>query len=473
MTTSGDAPWALDKMKRRGVAKFLTQYLDSNEKIKVLNINSEWGSGKTFFLENWRKEQEANRVCIHFNAWENDFTGDAFVALVSTIREQLTDHIGPAQDIEDSLAKFTKVAAKTLMAATPALAKGLVKKFTGVELSVLAEALDDDALGDATEKAVERLISSNKETLDTVKSFKVTFEKLLEIAKAIKAIDAGQKNFVYIFIDELDRCRPTFAIELLERIKHLFTVDQCKFIIATDTRQLGHSIKAVYGSEFSAEKYLKRFFDAEFSLDNNDLSLWILANVNFKDRFPISRNEIVPNYENDRIHYGSQHVRPEQDAVTDADLDEYQIVILALALTFKTKLRELEKVIMQIEAAQINSDRREFSLFWGAYLIFLKDADSEIYNMFLYGDSVQAGKKVREKYKPKQIYFGTHSVWVHDVFNYHLTRYLQGERDAIESYQRSVNDGFNYIQVINEEWYRHYNSMRNYPKLVDLAHSLE
>ena len=473
MTTSGDAPWALDKMKRKGVAKFLTQYLDSNEKIKVLNINSEWGSGKTFFLENWRKEQEANRVCIHFNAWENDFTGDAFVALVSTIREQLTDHIGPAQDIENTLAKFTNVAAKTLMAATPALAKGLVKKFTGVELSVLAEALDDDALGDATEKAVERLISSNKETLDTVKSFKVTFEKLLEVAKALKAIDAGKQNFVYIFIDELDRCRPTFAIELLERIKHLFTVDQCKFIIATDTRQLGHSIKAVYGSEFSAEKYLKRFFDAEFSLDNNDLSLWILANVNFKDKFRVSRNEVVPYYENDRAYYGNQHVRPEQDAVLDPALDEYQIIILALALTFKTKLRELEKIIMQIEATQANSDRKEFSLFWGAYLIFLKDADSEIYNMFLYGDNVQAGKKVREKYKPKQIYFGSHSAWVHDVFNYHLTRYLQGERDAVDAYHRSANDGFNYIRVIDEEWGRHYNPMRNYPKLVDLAHSLE
>lgn len=473
MTTSADAPWSLDKMKRKGVAKFLTQYLDSNERIKVLNINSEWGSGKTFFLDNWRREQEANRVCIHFNAWENDFTGDAFVALVSTIREQLTEHIGPTQDIENFLGKFTKVAAKTLMAATPALAKGLVKKFTGVELSVLKENLDDDALGEATEKAVEKLISSNKETLDTVKSFKVTFEKLLEIAKALKANEAGKENFVYIFIDELDRCRPTFAIELLERIKHLFTVDQCKFIIATDTRQLGHAIKAVYGSEFSAEKYLKRFFDAEFSLDNNDLSLWILANVNFKDKFHISRTEVLPCYQNDRHSYGPPHVMPDQEAITNADLDESQIILLALALTFKTKLRELEKVIMQIEAAQANSDRKEFSLFWGGYLVFLKDADSEIYNMFLYGDSVQAGRKVREKYKAKQLYFGTHSVSVHDVFNYHLTRYIQGEREAVESYQRSVNDGFSYIQVINEEWYRHYNSLRNYPKLVDLAHSLE
>lgn len=473
MTTSGDAPWALDKMNRKGVAKFLTQYLDSNDKIKVLNINSEWGSGKTFFLENWRKEQEDNRVCIHFNAWENDFTGDAFVALVSTIKEQLTGHIGPTQEAENSLAKFTKVAAKTLMAATPALAKGLVKKFTGVEVSVIAEAVGDEALGEATEKAVEKLISSNKETLDTVKSFKVTFEKLLELAKANKAIEADEKYPVYIFIDELDRCRPTFAIELLERIKHLFTVDQCKFIIATDTRQLGHSIKAVYGSEFSAEKYLKRFFDAEFSLDNSDLSLWVLANVDFKSKFSISRTELLTHYENDRFYSNSSHTMPEMEAVVDPKLDEYQIIILALALTFKTRLRELEKILMQIEATQANSDRREFSLFWGAYLIFLKDADSEIYYSFLQGDSTLAGQKVREKYKAKLIYFGSHSISVHDIFTYHLTRYLHGERSATEAFQRSVNDGLTYIQVINEEWYRNFNSLHRYPKLVDLAHSLE
>jgi hypothetical protein len=473
MTTSGDAPWALDKMKRKGVAKFLTRYLDSNDKIKVLNINSEWGSGKTFFLENWRKEQEPNRVCIHFNAWENDFTGDAFVALVSTIRDQLTDHIGPAQDAENALTKFTKVAAKTLMAATPALAKGLVKKFTGVEVSVLTEAIGDEALGEATEKAVEKLISSNKETLDTVRSFKVTFEKLLEIAKALKAIEAGKENFVYIFIDELDRCRPTFAIELLERIKHLFTVDQCKFIIATDTVQLGHSIKAVYGSEFSAEKYLKRFFDSEFTLDNNDLSLWVSANVNFKNQFVISRHEILTHYDQEFVYTHTTSIPPAQDAIVDPKLDDCQIIILALALTFKTKLRELEKIIMQIEAAQANTDRREFSLFWGAYLIFLKDADSGIYNLSLHGDSALAIQKLREKYKAKLLYFGDHSASVHDVFAQHLTRHLKGEREAKESHKKSVGDGLSYIQAINEEWSRNYHSMQNYPKLVDLAHSLD
>lgn len=473
MTIPKDAPWLLDKMNRKGVAKFLTKYLDSNEKIKVLNINSEWGSGKTFFLENWRNEQEPNRICIYFNAWENDFTGDAFVALVSTIKEQLNDHIGPAQDVENYLARFTKVAARTLMAATPALAKGLVKKITGVEVSVLTEAFNDDTIGEATEKAVEKLISSNRETLDTVKDFKATFEKLLNLAIAVKAINAASEYPAYIFIDELDRCRPTFAIELLERIKHLFTVNQCKFIIATDTRQLGHSIKAVYGSEFSAEKYLKRFFDSEFSLDNNDLSLWILANIRFEDQFAVSRTEVITHYDGHTRYLSNTQVRPEHDALLDPALNASQIIILALALTFKTKLRELEKVLMQIEATQANSSGREFSLFWGAYLIFLKDADSEIYRMFLHGDSTLASQRLNERYKPKKLYFGDHSVSVHDVFNAHLTRFLKGEQDAKETHHRSMGEGLAYMQAVNEGWYRNYQSLHNYPKLVDLAHSLE
>jgi hypothetical protein len=71
---------------------------------------------------------------------------------------------------------------------------------------------------------------------------------------------------MFIFIDELDRCRPTYSIAMLERIKHLFDVDGVVFVLATDATQLSHSIKAVYGSEFDSKRYLQRFFSRTYKL---------------------------------------------------------------------------------------------------------------------------------------------------------------------------------------------------------------
>ena len=76
-------------------------------------------------------------------------------------------------------------------------------------------------------------------------------------------------------IDELDRCRPTYAIELLETAKHIFGVDHVVFVLAVNRSELAHSVKALYGSEFGAEGYLRRFFDIDFMLPLPDREAFI------------------------------------------------------------------------------------------------------------------------------------------------------------------------------------------------------
>ena len=78
--------------------------------------------------------------------------------------------------------------------------------------------------------------------------------------------EASDHKPTAILIDELDRCRPTYAIELLETAKHIFGVNHVVFVLAVNRDQLAHSVKVLYGSEFDAEGYLRRFFDIEFKL---------------------------------------------------------------------------------------------------------------------------------------------------------------------------------------------------------------
>ena len=75
----------------------------------------------------------------------------------------------------------------------------------------------------------------------------------------------GNKPLIF-FIDELDRCRPNFAIEVLEKAKHFFSVRNIIFVISIDKKELGYSIKAIYGNDFDTDGYLRRFIDLNYFL---------------------------------------------------------------------------------------------------------------------------------------------------------------------------------------------------------------
>ena len=84
-----DQIWEGDLLNRRDSAQFLYNYLIRNPEIRVLNINSAWGTGKTFFLERWQRSLQREHICINFNAWKNDFAIEPLIALASAIKNQL------------------------------------------------------------------------------------------------------------------------------------------------------------------------------------------------------------------------------------------------------------------------------------------------------------------------------------------------------------------------------------------------
>lgn len=275
--------WEGDLLGRADIAEFLQNLLENdNDEIKVVNIDSPWGTGKTFFLDRWSRHLSEERGVVYFNAWEKDYTGDPFVSLVSAIRDQLKAQRNLSDEVEDTIREFTTKAARAVTSVVPDLAKvlgkGLMKSLISVESDDVA-AVIQAATDEVTDKAVEALIVNSEKDHEAVRQFREVFEKLVKEVAAAKSTEEDEFP-VYVFIDELDRCRPTYAIELLERIKHFFDVPGCTFIIATDTRQLGHSIKAVYGNDFDSFEYLKRFFDITYALDNDNVEEWVSVNFN-------------------------------------------------------------------------------------------------------------------------------------------------------------------------------------------------
>ena len=82
-----------------------------------------------------------------------------------------------------------------------------------------------------------------------------------------------------IVIDELDRCRPTFAIDVLEVVKHMFSTDGIVFVLASNQTQLSHSIASVYGDRFDSLGYLKKFFGVTFRLPPVDKERFLFSEL--------------------------------------------------------------------------------------------------------------------------------------------------------------------------------------------------
>ena len=242
-----DEPFRYDLLGRREKAEVLTSLVSNIDGPCAMAVDAAWGAGKTTFLNMWAQHlrNEGFPVVI-FNAWETDASGDPLVALTTEITEQLR---GTADTSKlDQVSSHAKDLIRKL-------APGLIRFGTGFVPIAGSE------LGHTLSAYAEEVLAGHGEAKQSAKQFK---DSLQELASALW--EAKEQKPTVILIDELDRCRPSYAIELLETAKHIFGVDHVVFVLAVNREQLAHSVKALYGSDFDAEGYLRRFFDIDFGL---------------------------------------------------------------------------------------------------------------------------------------------------------------------------------------------------------------
>ena len=255
-----DNPFKNDTLKREDNITVLTHFITSFEQSIVLCIDGGWGQGKTTFIKMWQQYLNNQHIpTIYFNAWENDYTDDALIALIGEISLSIKDlEFQDKTKAEKIIARIYEYTANLTKVVLPSVTNLSIKALFGcfTNTNELAK-----TLGALSESLVKEQIKKYEKSRKTLSKFK---EELSKLAKCYAGGDK-QKPLV-IFIDELDRCRPDFAIEVLEKAKHLFNVDNIIFVLATDKTQLGHSIRAVYGQGLDVNGYLRRFIDFDYLL---------------------------------------------------------------------------------------------------------------------------------------------------------------------------------------------------------------
>lgn len=249
-----EKPFENCKLGRQKYAEVLTNIINSYPNGFVLAINNNWGTGKTTFIKMWEQQlKNQGYQTIYFNAWENDFENNPLIALMGELKT-ITN-----KSTEPKFKSALKKAATLSKHIAPIIAKAIADKYVSTE--VVKEAIDGVTKGltDVFENDVNEYAKKKKSVIDFRKS----------LSDFIADTNKG-KPLIFI-IDELDRCRPDYAVSVLEQIKHFFSVQNITFILSIDKEQLGNAICGVYGSDkINTNEYLRRFIDIEYSIPQPD-----------------------------------------------------------------------------------------------------------------------------------------------------------------------------------------------------------
>lgn len=267
-----------------GRNEFLFRFVSLLQSVEGMNcsiaLDAQWGAGKTFFVQQAHlvlnvlnpyiqkdgvsDESQADiskikglikgkgiegqnpQLAVYYNAWENDSSDDPILSIIYSIAKSIPvdkELLEGKRNIREVVGSIFGLV--HFQVSLPIKEASVTVDFDGQRVKDVIDALEKKKEFGQIEQDV-KLKSEINEFLDSL---------LLE--KAYRLV---------IFIDELDRCQPLFAVKLLERIKHYFGNTNLTFVFSTNLVELQNTIRSLYGEQFSASRYLDKFFDVTLKL---------------------------------------------------------------------------------------------------------------------------------------------------------------------------------------------------------------
>lgn len=253
-------------------------------------IEGGWGVGKTFVIEEIEgrlkvvqfEETNSDRYFVfHYNCWQHDYYEEPAVAIISAMLASIKeDEALLSKDIDNTVKAGYELAKEKIKE----IAGLYIENKIGINLISLADEIKDnkDEMEDAENE------------FDVMFNFSQTIEKVRK-----KLQEIAEERTIVLFVDELDRCIPQYAIKVLERLHHIFYgLDNVVVVMAIDRKQLEHSVEEMFGvrkdeSSIDIEKYLKKFIDFSMVLDNGVL------NESYREKYKVYFDKFMVEQESD------------------------------------------------------------------------------------------------------------------------------------------------------------------------------
>ena len=299
------APPPLDITDDEGFERDIFQAKEAGERLanvvtdldghSVIVLDGDWGTGKTTFIKQWAGllRTESGHPVVYLDAFRSDHLSDPFFAMLA----QVLDHFDQ-RELKD-LSATLAAAAKGVLRAIPAIAArrllpmaigGVVTfdDFEGLKTSL------KDANSDPTEDWLSERLQATRSEAASIRQFKKVLGDVVEKATTdgsspLKASagsgeeapsSEGRKAPLIFIIDELDRCKPSFALSVLERMKHVFSANGVCFVLVTNLEELTAMVRHAYGLEHP-ERYLEKFYHLRVDIE----SLLSISRIKRRDRY--------------------------------------------------------------------------------------------------------------------------------------------------------------------------------------------
>jgi len=331
--------WSDDALNRSSMAERLTNVVEHEHGGIVISLNGGWGSGKTFFLTRWQQHlEEKGFRSLYFNAWQDEFCDEPIVAISSQLgafsKENEIESIG--QRLQKSLAPLLLHNVKSIV---------------------------EDKVGLRLDIKVEQAVDLYSERMKLKRRLE---EELAKIAAKVRK--DTEKPLIFI-VDELDRCRPTYSVDFLEKVVHIFKVPNTVFMFGINKDELLKSLQSIYGN-IDSQVYLRRFFQREFIMQPSSLIAFchhLVASSGLRKAFD------------------------DLGQVQKDHLDDFVTSFSAVSSMMKLSLRDVEYCfrVIDIIAKNLKNDSVIHPCFL-ATLIPLSLVNNSLYKRLIQGDAVGA-----------------------------------------------------------------------------------
>ena len=410
---------AEDILERNDSVWHFARFCDAINGRCSIAINAKWGEGKTFFVKQAKMLLEAfnpfsntldesektmvhnaflryirsgeeqvslkPHVCVYYDSWINDNDVDPIFSLIFEITKS-TSCDYPFKKRRDCLKALAEI----------------TDFFTGKNAANLVELVHGE---------------------DYLEKIKYQREIHIVIEEFLESLLAENGDRLIIFIDELDRCKPTYAIQLLERIKHYFSNDRITFVFSVNIDELQHTIRSCYGEGFNACRYLDRFFDY---------------------RIPLPQANMTKYYQKLGLQYQEYII----DIVRKAVIDEFEFGIREIEKYYRiTQIAISDTIFRQNYFSYANGFELKFS--YNAIVpiaIGLQMRDIDLYNDFINGKNSQ----------PLVDILGSGDV---------ATRICSLLLDNNETFNENISDGSTYVKLsdkLNEAYNALFNNKKRF-----------
>ena len=355
-------PWRDDLLNRGDTAGELTKLLRKEHSISI-SLSGTWGTGKTFLLQRWMKDLQRKRIkTAYINAWENDFSHDPLIPITSSIAEAMQ---------ESTFRKTTRALQQEVIDFLIINTESLLKKRIGIRLPIL-----------------QKLRSKDRQKLDPYRTRLAALKKLRKTLETLaKEARKDADHSLVIIIDELDRCRPDYAVELLERVKHILRVEDVVFVFGVNRQALGEAIGHRFGIS-DTDGYLQKFFDVDIPLPRRvRISHFVRQKARREQRLYALQQEHLQYVDSN----GTQSYNPTAQAFSQA-VDKIVDHLATLADAVALTPRDAEHCL-SLAAMALNKMDRDLIPYaeFAAPMILLKVRNQRMYEKYV-GRQTQAGE---------------------------------------------------------------------------------